>query len=578
MSTPRRRTRRHTLLDDLRQLGRGGLAAEFVAGTITAILIIPQAIAYALIAGVPPTLGLCAAIVAPVLYGFLGSSRTAILGPAAVQAAMVGAALLPLAAADEPLRIAGALAIGVISGAMLVALGLLRLGWLTNFISHPVLSGFTTGAVLYIIVTQLGGLLGIKLPQDASSVAAALKLIEGLPSIKPATALCGVLAVVLLLLARRAGPALARLLELSGEYGLLLGRVAPLLVVLLFTVLSSSLQLAAHYGVGVVGDIPAVLPHPDWTRFHGADWRGFAGAAALIALVGYIETLSIAKALAFRRRERISPDRELIALGLTNLGVAALGGMPVAGSFSKSMVNSEAGARTQLSGLIAATWVALCAAFVTGLLHELPRAVLAAIIIVAVAGLIDFRSLRETWNYDRGDGAAQAVTIAAVLAFGIEQGLLMGSALAVLLFLYKTSRPRIIVVGLVPGTQHFRSVHRNDVMTLDHLLLIRIDENLYFANTPRVETELQRLVAEHPTATDVVLILSGIGYIDASSLAMLDQFEDDLAKTGVRLHLAEFKSQVIDRLRGTALFERLSPDRVHRSTYELIASFDSGLF
>ncbi len=566
------------LFNDLRRHLRADFLADTIAGSSTAILIIPQAIAYALLAGLPAQMGLYAAIIAPLVYALLGSSRTVIIGPAAVQAVMVAAALAPLAGAESNVQVAGALMIGLGSGALLLGLGILRLGWLTHFISNPVLSGFTTGAVLYIIITQTGTLLGIPVPRDASPVASMWSLIVGLPKFQLVTAVCGVSAIGCLWLARDIGSIIARRFGWKPQAGEQIGRISPLLIVFVFTVLSLGFGLAQRYGVPVVGAIPQALPSLHLSMPSGVDWRRLAPDTILIALIGYIESLSVAKALAFRRRERINPDRELVALGLTNMAVVAFGGMPVAGSFSKSVVNFEAGARTQLSGLIAAAWVTVCVVSLTGLLHALPRAVLAAIIILAVSRLIDFRSIKETWRYDRGDGAAQALTIACVLIFGVEMGLLIGAGFAASLFLYRTSRPNILVVGLVPGTQHFRSVRRNDVVTYEHLLMIRIDENLYFANTPRVETELQRLVADYPKATDVVLILSGIGYIDASSLDMLDNFERELTRVGSRLHLAEFKSQVIDRLQKTDLFQRLGPTRIHRSTYAVLMSFDSGLF
>lgn len=558
------------LFRHLRHYAAVDLINDALAGSVTAILTIPQAIAYALLAGLPAQMGLYAAIVAPIVYAVVGSGRTIIIGPAAVQSAMVAAVLVPLAGTNPAIQIAGALMIALMSGVMLFSLGLLRLGWLTHFISNPVLSGFTTGAVLYIIITQCGTLVGIPLPRDGSPIDAVKALALGLTAIHPMTAACGVAATALLLFTRNGGATLAQRLGASPQIGAQIGRVSPLIVVLLFAALSSALGLAKNYKVAVVGSIPGGLPHLRIAIPVNLDWHALLPGAILIGLVGYIETLSIAKALAFRRRERIDPDRELVALGLTNLAVAAFGAMPVAGSFSKSIVNFESGARTQLSGIIAATWLMVSALLLAGLLHELPRTVLAAIIIVAVSRLLDFKSLRETWRYDKGDGSAQAITIASVLYFGVELGLLIGTGVAAALFLHRTSRPRILAVGHVPGTQHFRDVHRSDVATIDRWLLIRVDENLYYANTPRVETELQRLVAEHANATDVVLILSGIGYIDATSLDMLDHFEQALVRAGVRLHLSEFKSQVIDRLRETALFKRLDPSRIHRSTLELL--------
>jgi len=246
--------------------------------------------------------------------------------------------------------------------------------------------------------------------------------------------------------------------------------------------------------------------------------------------------------------------------------------MPVAGGFSRSMVNFEAGARTQLAAIVTALWVALAALFFTGLLHALPRAVLAAIIVVAVSQLIDFASLRRTWAYDRGDGLAQGATIAGVLFFGIEIGLMIGVVLGAAAFLYKTSRPHIAVVGRLAGTEHYRNVNRHEVDTWPEILLLRVDENLYFGNTPRIETQLMNLVVEHPHVGDVVLILSGVAHIDASSLEMLESFASSLAEKGIHLHLADVKGPVMDRLAGTRFLRTLGEHRIHLSTHASVCS------
>lgn len=310
--------------------------------------------------------------------------------------------------------------------------------------------------------------------------------------------------------------------------------------------------------------------------FHLSGWGELLPSALLIAVVGYVETISVAKVLAFRRRQKVDADQELIALGVANLGAAGFGAMPVAGGFTKSSANFEAGARSQLSAIVAASWVALIAALFTGLLEALPRAVLSAIIIVAVWKLIDLAALRRNWRFSRGDGASQLVTIAGVLLLGVEQGLMAGTLLAAMLFLYRTSRPYIVKLGRIPGTEHFRSALRRSVELSDHALIIRIDESLYFANTPRVESELQRLVVDHPKATDVVLVLSAVGHIDASSLEMLEQFERELSASNIRLHLSETKGPLMEQLQGTVLLERIGPSRMHLTTYDALASTSAG--
>jgi SulP family sulfate permease len=328
----------------------------------------------------------------------------------------------------------------------------------------------------------------------------------------------------------------------------------------------------ARWGVASVGGVPAGLPGLRLDFLAAPGWLTLLPSAGLMALIAYVGSISVAKALAFRRREKIDPDQELRALGIANIAAACAGAMPVAGGLSRSMVNFDAGARTQLAAIVTACWVALAALLFTGLLTDLPKAVLAAIIVVAVWQLVDFKGVRDTWRYDRGDGAAQGATLIGVLAFGIELGLLIGVGLALLLFLYRTSRPHVAVVGRIAGTEHFRNIHRHVVETWPRLLLVRVDENLYFANVPKVESELQNLVVDREGLRDLVLIFSGVAYIDASALEMLENFELGLAAEGIRLHLAEVKGPVLDRLRNSELLTRLGAERLHLSTEQAVAA------
>jgi len=554
------------LCAELRQYDRTTLLQDLLAGTITAILLVPQALAYALLAGLPAEVGLYASIIPPIVYALFGTSRTLAVGPVAVAAVMVATALSPYAGGDPGAYVTGALILAALTGVILLGLGLLRLGWLTAFISHPVLSGFTTGAAIFIIGTQLAALTGIPLPRDADFAQSIAVLIAHLAAANPATSAFGLTAVVVLALARGHLPRALSALGIAPQKGAILSRMAPLVLVAIAIAVATQTAAAQRWGVATVGTVPGGLPRLQLDFLQAKGWLDLLPAAALIALIGYVESISVAKALAFRRREKIDPDQELRALGLANVAAACAGAMPVAGGFSRSMVNFDAGARTQIAAIVTASWVALATLAFTGLLADLPKAVLAAIIVVAVWQLVDFANLRHTWTYDRGDGAAQAATLVGVLAFGIERGLTIGVALALVLFLYRTSRPHIAVVGRIPGTEHFRNIHRHLVETWPRLLLVRIDENLYFANTPRVESELQNLVVDRDQLTDVVLILSGVAYIDASALEMLENFASGLAAAGIRLHLAEVKGPVLDRLRDSALSAGLGADRIHIST------------
>lgn len=573
---PSRWSRLSPLYADLRRIDRGTLAQDLLAGTITAILLIPQALAYALLAGLPPEVGLYASVVPPIVYALLGTSRTLAVGPVAVAAVMVAAALTPYAGDDPDKYLTGAIILSALTGLLLLGLGLLRLGWLTAFISHPVLSGFTTGAAIFIVCTQLPALAGIAVPRDAGLAELLTTLVRSLPELNPATAAFGATAVMALALAR--GPLVQALVRagVSRVTASVIARTAPLALVIIAILGSAVLDAEQRWGLAVVGAVPGGLPWPKLEFLAAPGWLELLPSAALLALIAYVESISVAKALAFRRREKIDPDQELRALGVTNIAAACVGAMPVAGGFARSMVNFDAGARTQLAAIFTALWVALAALLFTGLLHDLPKAVLAAIIVVAVWQLVDFAALRHTWRYDRGDGAAQAATLVGVLALGIELGLSIGVGLALLLFLYRTSRPHIAVVGRIAGTEHFRNIHRHLVETWPQWLLVRIDENLYFANTPRVESEVQHLVVDRDGLKAVVLILSGVAYIDASALEMLEDLETSLAAAGIRLHLAEVKGPVLDRLRDTALADRLGPERIHISTERAVEALSGG--
>tara|TARA_R110000787_G_scaffold114913_3_gene224772 strand:- start:2463 stop:4247 length:1785 start_codon:yes stop_codon:yes gene_type:complete len=560
------------LLSDVRNRSRSEVLQDVLAGTITAILLVPQALAYSLLAGLPPEVGLYASVIPPIIYALTGTSRTLAVGPVAVAAVMVAAALTPYAGGDPHKYLVGALILSALSGLILLVLGILRLGWLTHFISHPVLSGFTTGAAIFIVGTQLAPLTGIYVPRDAGFVRIIETLVVSSGDINVVTTTFGLAAVLLLLLAR--GP----LVRLLGKMGLkpslaaVLGRTAPLVVVVLAIAVAGGLDVKSGWQVAVVGGVPQGLPGISLGFLVEPGWLALLPSAALIAVIGYVESISVAKVLAFRRQQKINPDREFTALGLTNVAAACAGAMPVAGGFARSMVNFDAGANTQLAAIITACWVGLATFFFTGALADLPKAVLAAIIVVAVWQLIDFKGLRHTWTYDRGDGAAQGVTVVGVLTLGIEQGLMLGVGLAMVLFLYRTSRPHIAVVGRIAGTEHYRNILRHQVETWPHLLLVRVDENIYFANTPRVESMLLDLVVDQAQLTDVVLVFSGVAYVDASALEMLDEFESALANRGVRLHLAEVKGPVMDRLQHTDLLARLNGSRVHLSTELAVAA------
>lgn len=558
------------LIAQLREAGPGDWVQDLIAGTVTAILLVPQGMAYALLAGLPPQTGLYASIVPPLVYALLGTSRALAVGPVAVAALMVANALGHYAGGDEARWLTGALILAAETGLLLLLLGTLRMGALVSFISHPVLSGFTSGAALLIITSQFRHLTGIDLERgDALETMQAAAAHIG--EIHWPTAAFAGTAIVLLLLAR--GPLVHALsaLGIDRQRALIASRTAPLAVVAMATAAAALLHAEGVQGLSVVGAIPAGLPRPDVAFLSAPGWIDLAPSAALIALVGYVESVSVAKVLAARRRQKIDANRELVALGAGNLAASVAGAMPVAGGFSRSMVNFDAGARTQLASIVTAVLVGLVALLFTGWFHYLPQAVLAAIIVVAVAQLIDVDGARRIWRYDRADGLALAATFVAVLTLGIETGLVIGIGLSLALYLWCTSQPHMAVVGRVPGTEHFRNVKRHAVETDPRVLAIRIDENLYFANAGQVEDYIARHLAAAPEARYLLLVMTAVNYIDASGLEMLEHLEEDLNQAGVTLHLSEVKGPVQDRLKQTSLYVRIA-DRIHLTTDRAVRS------
>lgn len=546
----------------LRQYRREDLPHDAVAGTVTAILLVPQGMAFALLAGLPAQVGLYASILPPLIYAFLGTSRTLAVGPVSVAAIMVAAALAQHGHPDNAL--AAALALALMGGGILLLMAWLRLGVLVSLLSHPVLSGFTSAAALLIIASQIPSLSGLSVG-GFSGFLHPLTL-----SLHPATLALGAASIAALLLLGRPLELGLVHLGVAPPRAALLSKGGPLLVVALATGAGLLPGLAGSFAS--VGAIPAGLPVLDAEFLRISGWLDLFPSALLIALVSYVESIAIAKALAQRRRESIDANRELLALGAANLGTAFSGGMPVAGGFSRTMVNFNAGARSQMAGILTAGLVALVALTLTPLLAHIPKAALGAIIVVAVSRLIDFNALKEAWHYDRLDAAALLATFAGVLILGIEHGLLAGIGVSLGLYVWRSRIPHIAVLGRVPGSEQFRNVARHRVQTSAELLLLRVDENLNFANAEYLEHLLATRIAVDPAVRHLVLIGSGVNHIDVSALATLEQLATTQREAGVTLHLAEFKGPVLDRLERIGLLARLSPGRVFDSTHQAVAA------
>jgi SulP family sulfate permease len=537
-----------------RGYGAADATGDAGAAVIVTIMLVPQSLAYAMLAGLPPATGLYASMLPLLGYAAFGSSRALAVGPVAVVSLMTAAAIGPLGLPPgEAAAAAGLLALLV--GALLFAAGVLRLGFFADLLSHPVVAGFVAASALLIAAGQLRHLLGAPveggtLPELAASLWHVWPQTHGL------TLALGLAGLALLIGLRRWTEPLARRLGAPAGLAAALGRMGPAVAVVAATAASVALGLAAR-GVAVVGEVPAGLPPLALPPMDAALARELAGAAALFALVGFVESVSVARTLAARRGERIDADRELLGLGAANLSSGVSGGFPVTGGFARSVVNFDAGARSPLAGVGAAAGLALVAMAAAPLLAPMPRAILAATVIVAVAQLVDLHPLQRARAYARGDFAAGLATLLLTLGFGVEAGLAAGTALAVLLHLQRAARPHVAEVGRVPGTEHFRNVLRHRVETRPGLLTLRIDESLFFANARRMVEMVERRAGE-ADARDVVLMCSAVNEIDLSALEALEELVRRLDLHGVRLHLSEVKGPVEDRLRRTGFLDALT--------------------
>lgn len=549
----------------------GTLANDATAAVIVTIMLIPQSLAYALLAGLPPEVGLYASILPLVAYALFGTSRMLSVGPVAIVSLMSAAAVAKVAVPGSPEYLAAAVLLAALSGLILVIAGLLRLGFLANFLSHPVVSGFITASGILIAASQLKHLLGVS-GGGHDLLAVLAKIVSQIGDVHLPTLAIGATALVFLFWARRgAKPALLRA-GLGERVATTLGRAAPAAAVLLGIAVVALLDLDTQ-GVRVVGDVPAGLPSLALPTLDAGMWRSLAGSALLVSVVGFVESISVARTFAARRRQRIEPDQELIGLGAANLASGVSGGFAVTGGFSRSAVNFDAGAETPAAGILTAIGIALATLYLAPYLYFLPIAVLAATIVVAVLSLVDLEVLRRTWNYSRGDFAAVLLTIVVTLFMGVELGIATGVGVSIVLHLWNTSRPHFAIVGQVPGTEHFRNVERHDVITSERVLTIRVDESLYFANASFLEDLVQKAVSERPAVTDVVLMCPAVNRIDASGLDGLEAIRRHLSDSDIHLHLSEVKGPVMDRLVDTDFLRALG-GKVYLNQHDALADLD----
>jgi len=539
----------------LKTYNKGALQADAMAALIVTIMLIPQSLAYAMLAGLPPATGLYASILPLLAYALFGSSRTLAVGPVAV-ISLLSANAVGLAHITSGLDVITlSMTLALLSGVLMLIMGLFKLGFIANLLGRPVVTGFITAAGILIALGQLKHILGI--PLGGHNL---LELADGLlqygSDTHLLTVVVGVTSIIFLWWARAP---LTHLLcrFMSKTVASALSKLAPVSAVIIAILLASNLSLDQQ-GLKVVGDIPSGLPTLAWPELSWLLVSTLMPSAIMISLIGYVESISVAQTLANKRRQQIAPNHELLGLGAANVASAVSGGFAVTGGFSRSVVNYDAGAQTPMAGVFTAVGIALACLYLTPYLALLPKAVLGATIFVAVLTLIEPHDIKFTWKYSKHDFAAMMITISMVLFVGVEAGVMAGVAATIILMLWRTSRPHIAIVGPITGSEHFRNVDRHDVAQCKQVIALRIDESLFFGNVRYLDNQLNTLLAQNPCLEHLILMASGINHIDSSAVESLLEFNKRLQDKGIKMHLSEVKGPVLDRLKRVNFAEQLT--------------------
>jgi SulP family sulfate permease len=525
-----------------------------VAAIIVTILLVPQSLAYALLAGLPPQVGIYVSIFPLLAYALLGSSKYLNVGPTAVISIMTAASISIL---PESERLISAAALGVMTGSILLVAWLFKAGFIMNFVSRPVVSAYITGAAILIIISQLKHIFGVNI-YSSTALSMLSELIKNMYNINEYSMLIGICAISLLIIINRYLAYSLIRLRIKSRRAKLVGRIAPILIVAIFIMFSSFYNFSNTFDLNVVGEIPKGLPPFSIPVLPYSSLQSLAMPAVVIAIVAFVDSCSTAQELAARSRSRVDSNKELLSLGASNLVAGMTGGYPINGSMSRSAVNFNAGGKTRFVGLLVAMMMALTAVFLTPILKDLPLAVLAALIIVACFSLVDFKNLWETWVYSRADGITAIATFSSVLIFGVQWGVLVGVILAMALHINSTLLPHMPLVGRFPGTEHYRDSGRFNVETNEIIKTLRVDESLYYANARYLEDRVAQVVEESPDLKDLVLMCTAVNRIDASALSSLEEINKRLKSAEIRLHFSDMQSRVKERLFRSNFLDKLS--------------------
>ncbi|TPD54292.1 MAG: SulP family inorganic anion transporter [Thalassolituus maritimus] len=539
-------------------LPRQGLLPDFIAGLVVAVMLVPQALAYAFLAGLPPEAGLFSSLLPLLAYAVLGSSPTLAVGPVAIISLMTLSSLHGIVSPDASDYHAYATLLAGMTGAWLFIFFAIGLGSWTSFISHSVISGFTSAAAIVIILSQLKYFTGLDMPRGGSGWSPAAFTVEHWREIALWPLITALAGVALLTFWQKFIPAVTARFALPDALRTLANRAGPLVLVTTGTLL----VLVLNPPLATVGAVPSGFPALSLPAITDLDWQALVIPSGVLALIIFLESLSISNTMAREQTNRIRPNQELLALGTANVAAAISHAMPVAGGFGRSMVMQSAGALSQWAAIFTFVFMTLVCLIAGSWFQHLPHAALGALIVVATWPLFRWRDGLNAWNFQRSDGIVWLTTFALVIVVDAESGIIAGVAVSLVIYLRRTSQPHIAEIGRLPRTQQFRNVLRHSVETIPGVTLIRVDENLYFANSDYLIDYVLERVARRPDIRHVVLVGTAINHIDYCGLEALELLNSRLKERSVVLHLAEFKGPVMDQLSKTHLAEKIRPGQV----------------
>lgn len=547
------------IVDQLQGYHRDAVRGDLSAGLTVGVMLIPQGMAYALIAGVPPIYGLYASLVPLVVYALFGTSRQLAVGPVAMVSLLVAAAVGPIAGGDTGVYISLTLLLSLMVGVLQFGLGIARFGFLVNFLSHPVLTGFTSAAALIIGLSQLKHLLGVDIARSNYIHEILFAAAQKLGEVHGLTLLLGLSSIVLLIGLRRWLPA-----------------IPGALVAVAFTTTTVWAFGLAEAGVRIVGQVPGGLPSPTVPALGWSAVESLVPSALAIGLVGFMESIAVAKVYASRHRYEVDANRELVGLGLANIAGAFFSAYPTTGGFSRTAVNDQAGAKTNLAAIYSAGVIALTLLFLTPLFYYLPNAVLAGIVMVAVFGLIDWEEARYLWTVDRQDFVLMVITFVATLGLGIEAGILTGVIVSLVVVIYRSSTPHTAVMGRLPGTETYRNLRRNpEALTDACVVVVRMDSGLYFANIAAFRDLIVDVNVEDEKLEAIVIDMYPVNTLDSTGAHGLAEIVEHCRSHGVSIYLAGVKGPVHDVMKSAGLLGKIGPNYIFHEVHDAVEAAEA---